>query len=135
VALRAEEGSALSVVVADYSEEIDAEIAYVDIELSGSSEVEDGIEITDEGLDHVLERHTGDVAGKSTFSDENEVASLIRQAESVPPVPQAFGSNFQRVVDAGKIIGVDRLTGLPTSIYTVITAAAGKLITAFPGLP
>lgn len=60
---------------------------------------------------------------------------LIRQAESVPAVQQAGRTTFQRVVDAGRTIGVDRATGQPTSTYTVITDAAGKLITAFPGKP
>jgi hypothetical protein len=48
---------------------------------------------------------------------------------------QQAGGNFQRVVEAGRIIGIDRATGQPTSIYTVITNAADDLITTFPGVP
>jgi hypothetical protein len=39
------------------------------------------------------------------------------------------------VANAGRQIGVDRATGQATSTYTVITNAAGELITMFPGVP
>lgn len=42
---------------------------------------------------------------------------------------------FQRIVDANRASGVDRATGAPTSIYTVITNKSGGLVTAFPGVP
>ena len=32
------------------------------------------------------------------------------------------------------LIGIDRATGLPTTIHTVITDTAGNLITMFPGV-
>ncbi len=74
-------------------------------------------------------------AGKSLFNGgEGEIVSLIREAGSIGRVSQA-GGNFERVVDAGRIIGVDRATGAPTSVYTVITNAADQLVTAFPGRP
>jgi len=38
-------------------------------------------------------------------------------------------------VDAGKIIGVDAITGQETSIFTIITNKAGELVTSFPGRP
>ena len=47
---------------------------------------------------------------------------------------QANG-NFSRIVDAGREIGIDRLTGQPTSIYTIITNIRSELVTAFPGMP
>jgi hypothetical protein len=86
----------------------------------------------------VLDRHfAGGVksAGKSLFSSGLDLRDLILKAQSVPPVKQATGNNFERIVDAGQIIGIDRVTGLPTSIYTVITNAAGQLVTTFPGRP
>ena len=99
--------------------------------------VPDHIEITQEGLDHTVDRHTPggtSTAGKSLFSPGEDISGLIRSAESAPPVPQP-GGNFERIVDAGRTIGVDRVTGQPTSTYTVITDAAGRLVTAFPGKP
>jgi RHS repeat-associated protein len=89
------------------------------------------------GLAHVLDRHAvggAKTAGKSVFNAGEDIVGLIRQAETVSPVQQV-GGNFQRVVNAGRIIGVDRVTGQPTSTYTVITNAVGDLVTAFPGKP
>jgi len=97
------------------------------------------IRVTERGLAHVLARHVAGraakFAGKSIFNGgEAEVVSFIREAGSVARVAQPNG-NFARVVDAGRIIGVDRVTGAPTSVYTVITDAAEGLVTAFPGRP
>lgn len=49
-------------------------------------------------------------------------------------IPQRNG-NFARIIDAGRIIGIDRTTGQATSIYTVIVKPNGNLVTAFPGMP
>jgi len=98
---------------------------------------ERAIKITQRGLDHILARHApggAQTAGRSIFSAHENIEALIRAAEGTAPTLQP-GGNMQRVIDAGRTIGVDRLTGLPTSIYTVITNAAGELVTAFPGLP
>lgn len=96
------------------------------------------INITEKGLQHVLERHVAEgalSAGKSLFNTGENISNLIKAAESVAPVRQSFGKNFERIIDAGRAIGIDRVTGKLTSIYTVITNAAGDLITAFPGKP
>jgi hypothetical protein len=98
----------------------------------------EAINITSQGLAHVLQRHGiegAKIAGKSIFNAGEDIIGLIRQAERVPAVQQAGRQTLQRVVDAGRIIGTDRATGQPTSIYTVITDAAGRLKTAFPGKP
>lgn len=98
----------------------------------------DAINITEEGMDHVLERHTADgvkSAGKSLFKgSRGEIKSLFKKAASTTPTKQANG-NLARVVNAGRTIGEDRATGAPTSTYTVITKASGDLVTAFPGRP
>jgi hypothetical protein len=96
-----------------------------------------GIKVTERGLRHISKRHTAGgerTAGKSIFKESEDIAVLIRDAESVAPVRQA-GGNFQRTRDAGRVIGIDRATGQPTSVYTVITDAADELVTAFPGIP
>lgn len=98
----------------------------------------EAINMTSRGLAHVLERHAAGgakTAAKSIFNAGEDIAGLIGQAGKSAPVQQAGRQTFQRVVDAGRIIGVDRSTGQATSIYTVITNAAGDLITAFPGKP
>jgi RHS repeat-associated protein len=100
-------------------------------------EKQSAINITERGLRHILERHVpggAGTGGRSLFSAHENIEALIRAAEGTVPTLQT-GGNMQRIIDAGRIIGVDRLTGLPTSTYTVITNTAGELITAFPGLP
>ena len=105
--------------------------------LGPGGEGSEAIKITEAGLEHALERHSvGGAAmlGKSVFHAGENIAELVKAAETVAPVRQA-GGNFERVVQAGRIIGTDRGTGAPTSVYTVITNGAGELITAFPGRP
>jgi RHS repeat-associated protein len=101
-------------------------------------EAGDVIKIAEGRLTKVLEAHTVGgrlvTAVKSIFDNPDEVRGLIKAAGSVSPTLQA-GGNFERVVDAGRIIGTGATTGQRTSIYTVITDAAGNLITAFPGTP
>ena len=95
------------------------------------------IRITKKGLRHVTERHTvggPKSANASVFSGGEDIEKLIRKGEDVEPVLQRNG-NYRRIVNAGRIIGIDVNTGKPTSIYTVITNAAGDLVTAHPGLP
>ena len=97
-----------------------------------------GITATNERLAHVTARHFPggtEAAGKSLFNAGENVSALIRGAESVTPVAQKVGPNFQRIVDAGRVIGVDRATGQATGVYTVITDSAGNMVTMFPGLP
>jgi hypothetical protein len=60
---------------------------------------------------------------------------MMVESGSVPRQAQAGGQNYQRVVDAGRPIGFDVVTGRATSVYTVITNAANEVVTAFPGLP
>lgn len=70
--------------------------------------------------------------GKSLFNAGEDIRGLLQAGENVNPVQQ-LGGNFQRVIDAGREIGIDRLTGTATQVYTVITNAAGYVVTAFPG--
>jgi hypothetical protein len=76
-------------------------------------------------------------SGKSVFHANQNIPELelVRQAENAVPVIQPNTGNFARIVDAGKVIGIDRATGQSTTVYTVITNSAGKLVTAFPGRP
>ena len=98
------------------------------------------ISIAEKGLLHTLERHTinglAKWARKSKFlvSSEDAIKDLVQKAAQLPGIRQANG-NFQRIVDAGKDIGIDMATKKSTSIYTVITDASNNLITAFPGVP
>ena len=93
------------------------------------------INITQGGLNHVMDRHSfsSNWPGKSKFFADVDIVDLIREAENV--APSSSQGAFQRIIDAGRLIGTDRATGNPTSVYTVITNAAGDLITMFPGVP
>jgi RHS repeat-associated protein len=101
-----------------------------------AGEAEEGIRITQAGLEHVLERHAAGGAqtlGKSVFNAGEDIKALIQSAGSAPA--QTSGSVLIRTVDAGRTIGVDRATGQATSVYTVITKSSGELISAYPGRP
>lgn len=85
-----------------------------------------------------MQRHyprSGMYLSKSKFSlSAREVVDMIKNSAQVPKVLQR-GGNYERIVDAGRIVGVDANTGKATSIFTIITNKAGDLITSFPGLP
>lgn len=96
------------------------------------------IRITEKGMAHVVERHTvNDIAkfaGKSKFNEGENLSALINSGTQQRMIQQANG-NFARTWDAGRSIGIDRVTGQQTSVMTVITRPNGELITAFPGGP
>ena len=95
------------------------------------------ITITLERLSHVVDRHTPGGArnrNASTFFQEEDIAALINKADQIAPTSLPFGRRL-RAADAGRPIGIDARTGQPSALYTVITDARDRLITAFPGVP
>jgi RHS repeat-associated protein len=102
--------------------------------LAGRATAAEEIGVTTERFAHVEAKHIIGRAGKSLFAEGEDVGTLIRNATGVPQVQQVASGNFIRLVDVGQVIGVDQ-AGQATSIYTVITNGAGKLVTAFPGYP
>lgn len=96
------------------------------------------IKITQDGLAHVIERHTlnelSQFVKKSKFLENVNIPTLIQKANEVNPISQPKG-RLAWIVDAGTNIGVDRVTKQPVQVYTVITESTGELVTAFPGLP
>ncbi len=88
-------------------------------------------------LGHVIDRHTAlgsQTPGKSVFLPGTDLPGLIDRANAVMP-PVQRGGNLQYILNSPNVVGVDRLTGLQTSLYTVITSPDGTLVTMFPGLP
>ncbi|MCF3110990.1 hypothetical protein LL912_19545 [Niabella sp. CC-SYL272] len=88
-------------------------------------------------LAHILERHYYKVprhplASKFTLSIP-AIAAAIRDAYQQPPAPVPDSELLQRVWDTGAPVGYDT-TGRVVNILTVITDAAGEIITAFPGI-
>jgi len=94
--------------------------------------------ITKVGMAHVVERHTVNnikkFANKSKFNVGENLSVLIKSGTQQRMVRQTNG-NFARAWDVGRPIGIDRLTGQPTSMMTVITRLNCELVTAFPGRP
>jgi RHS repeat-associated protein len=93
---------------------------------------------------HVEESHTwqglaANPQQKSVFFDGVDWELLVHEAESVLAVPDprpGFEDACVRVRDAGWPVGVERRTGLPTSLYSVITQRNdAQLISAYPGTP
>ena len=88
-------------------------------------------------LAHILERHYAPMArhpgaGKFTISVE-QIVSIIKEAFVATPQPVPQSCYQQRVWDAGSIVGYD-VAGTATQVVTVIADAAGRIVTAFPGI-
>ncbi|MGA8681342.1 MAG: RHS repeat-associated core domain-containing protein, partial [Acidimicrobiales bacterium] len=98
--------------------------------LSGLGAAEDGTAAADIG--HAGIHQFPDVlAGKSQFFDNVDLGQLS-DTTGLDGTLQANG-NTRFVLHAPEDIGVDRTTGLPTNIYTVIRGPDGNVITMFPG--
>ncbi|MBB6368428.1 hypothetical protein FHR56_003607 [Xanthomonas sacchari] len=92
-----------------------------------------------EGWEHVLSRHFNPEVNASQFTiGQAELRTLPQSAEVVStPVTRtlesAQGIRYVREVDIGHPIGIDKFSGQPTSIMTVLTDKFGNLITTTPG--
>jgi hypothetical protein len=95
------------------------------------------ITVLKKDLEHVLDIHSSGakVPGKSRFFAGEDILALIRKAEDYARSKQPKGNNYETTLDAGRNIGIDRTTGQPNSIYTVITRLDDSLVTTFPGVP
>ncbi|MFF0264793.1 hypothetical protein [Kribbella sp. NPDC004536] len=91
------------------------------------SEISDPVDVGHAGIHQFPEIS----AGKSEFFGDVNLGALSR-TEGVEGVLQGNG-NFRYVLRGTGDIGVDRTTGLPTDIYTVIRRPNGSVVTMFPG--
>lgn len=92
--------------------------------------------ITAPVLAHILERHFYKVmrhpgTGKFTITIP-EIFHYLREGFHAPSSLIAGTTLFKRTVNTGTTTGIDR-TGNSTTIMTIITDAAGKICTAYPG--
>ncbi|MFC0098736.1 hypothetical protein ACFFKH_14550 [Micromonospora marina] len=94
--------------------------------------------LDDAGEAYIRKNHTAGGAGadetKGLFNKNEDLYQLADDSNNFPATPQANG-RCARVCDAGRTIGTDVETGLPTSTYTVITDKYGGVITMHPGVP
>ncbi|MRW94524.1 hypothetical protein GJ699_31605 [Duganella sp. FT80W] len=96
------------------------------------------IYISKRGWQHILKHHTGtQMQGsrkKSTFNANEDLVQLINLASQHPPLGK-IRNHLVRVFDAGHPVGINRRTGQPTTLVTVLTRLNGELVTMFPGTP
>ncbi|MFB6453781.1 hypothetical protein ACE38W_00815 [Chitinophaga sp. Hz27] len=87
-------------------------------------------------LAHILERHYYKILrnpGSSKFTiPVIEILSFLRLGYETEATPIPGTLHYQRIIDAGKIIGLDRLNA-PITTIVIVTDAGGKIITAYPG--
>jgi RHS repeat-associated protein len=98
----------------------------------GEGEAEEASEEIATDVGHAgIHQYPGIEAGKSQFYDNVNLGDLS-DTNGLQGTVQSNG-NVRYVLQAPEDIGVDRSTGLPTSLYTVIRGPAGNVITMFPG--
>jgi filamentous hemagglutinin len=102
--------------------------------------VQSRINVTNDGLDHIGDRHLDSTVNASQFTiSESDLTNLLQSPNIVStPVTRTIQSggniNYVREVNAGQVVGTDKFNNYqPTSTMTVITDKYGNLVTAFPG--
>jgi RHS repeat-associated protein len=102
--------------------------------------VESRINVSNEGMAHVVKRHFSPSTNASQFTiSESELRSLLqsRSTASTPVsriVQSRSGDVYVREVNVNYTVGLDKFSGnLPTSTLTIVTDKHGNLITSFPG--
>jgi len=93
--------------------------------------------ITVSSLAHILERHYYKIqrfpnAGKFTINIP-EILSYLRDCFHHPCIPIPGTLNTHRVIDTGRVIGIDQ-NGNNTTLITIVSDGGGKIVTAFPGV-
>lgn len=93
--------------------------------------------LTCSAMAHIIERHYYKIprhpaAGKFHIPVA-EILYCIKEASALPATPVPGSLNFQRTLNIQKKIGFSN-TGEPANAITVLTDAAGKIITAFPSV-
>ena len=102
--------------------------------------VQSRINLSNEGMGHVLDRHFDPLVNASQFTiSESELRSLLNSKNIVStPITHVVKSGnelaYVREVNVGRNIGLDKFGGnQPTSTLTILTDKYGNLITTFPG--
>ncbi|CAM2191698.1 filamentous hemagglutinin [Paraburkholderia kururiensis] len=102
--------------------------------------VQSRINVTNEGMEHIGDRHFDSTVNASQFTiSEGDLTNILQSQSTVStPVTKIIQSsdsvNYVREVNAGRVIGTDKFNNYqPTSTMTVVTDGYGNLVTAFPG--
>ncbi|PTN42477.1 adhesin [Achromobacter xylosoxidans] len=92
------------------------------------------------GWEHVVNRHFNPDVNASQFTvGQAELRTLLQSDEIVRTpitriVESAEGSRYVREIELGRPIGIEKFSGQPTSIMTVLTDKYGNLVTTTPGV-
>ena len=93
--------------------------------------------LTVPALAHIVERHYYKIPRHPLVSKFTipitAILSHLRDAANTEMLPINGSLKFKRVFDTQNVIGFD-YNKLPTSLITIVTDGAGKILTAFPGL-
>ncbi|HKY62302.1 MAG TPA: hypothetical protein VJR29_02695 [bacterium] len=95
------------------------------------------LHVSAEARAHIRKRHAWvDLPlDRSVFFPHIDRDLLVEKARRIRPVFQSNG-NYVRVAEAKEYVGLDKMTGRPTKVYTVVTDPADKaVVTEHPGLP
>lgn len=103
--------------------------------------VKSRINLSSEGMEHVIARHLSGKPNASQFSlSETELRSVLssRAAVNSPIVrslESADGVRYVREFDVRRTVGADKFNGnQTTSVMTIMTDRFGNLVSTFPGL-
>lgn len=125
-----------------------------DVEEPGEEEPEEGsgkipgmppivqsrINISNEGWNHVLDRHFSEKNASQFTISQDELRSLLTSEEIVKSpiirsIKSANGPRYVREVTLDKPIGLDKFDDFkPTSTMTILVDSHGNLVTATPGV-
>lgn len=78
-----------------------------------------------------IHQFPGIAAGRSQFFDGEDLGQLSDTRDASGVVQK--NGNVRYVLHGADDVGVDRTTGLPTNIYTVIRKPDGSVLTMYPG--
>ncbi|WP_291300775.1 hypothetical protein [Desulfosporosinus sp. BICA1-9] len=92
------------------------------------------------GWNHLVDRHFNPTKNASQFTVTKEELRSILQSEMLVKTPvnrtleSTDGLRYVREVNLNNTIGIDKFSGQPTSVMTVLTDMKGNLVTATPGV-
>ncbi|NYG58753.1 hypothetical protein BJ980_001676 [Nocardioides daedukensis] len=89
-------------------------------------------EVADIGHAGLRHQFPNTLKGKSQFYDNVDLGGLASRTKGMDGFLQTNGNTRYVLRNPGGV-GVDRTTGLPTDVFTVIRRPDGSVVTMFPG--
>lgn len=102
--------------------------------------VQSRINVTNDGLEHVAERHFDTTVNASQFTiSEGDLTNILQRRETVSTsvskvIEISDGLRYIREINVRRVIGADKFNNFePTSILNVVADEYVNLVSAFPG--